>query len=289
MEANKQHRRGVLALLGTTLLWATTFVMMKSALGDVPPFWVMTLRFSGAALLLLVISGKRLKKLDRGTVIGGTKMGLLLFAAYYLMTLGLELISPGKNAFLITGYTIVTPFIAWAWHKTRPDGYNLIAAAMCFVGMGLASLSGPAELGKGELLTISSGLFYALHIVCSGRETQGRDPILITLVQMATIAVLSFAGALIWEEFPTNVPAYTWANLAYLSIVCTGLCFLLQTYGQKYTTPMETSIILPFESVFGALFSVAMGEQIHLREGIGYALMFLAAIVSEAKPGQKRE
>ena len=285
MEA-KQRRRGILALFGATLLWATTFVMMKSAMEEVPVLWVIALRFTGAALLLAAVAGKRLKQLDRGTLIGGAKMGLLLFLAYLLQNIGLTMISPGKNAFLLTGYTVVTPFVAWAWNKTRPDRFNLTAAAMCFLGMGLASFSADLTVGKGELITIASGLFYALHIVCSGRETQGRDALLISFVQMAVIGGVSLVLMPIFSEFPRNVQPDTWLNIAYLSVVCTGVCVLLQAYGQKYTPPMEVSIILPFESVFGALFSVALGEQVAVREGVGYVLMFLAAIVSEVKPFQ---
>lgn len=288
MKANEK-RRGVTALLSATLLWATTFVMMKSAMEEVPVLWVIALRFAGAALLLAVVAGKRLKQLDKGTLIGGAKMGVLLFSAYWLQNIGLTMIEPGKNAFLLTGYTILTPFVAWIWNKTRPDRFNVIAAGMCFLGMGLASFGSDLTVGKGELITISSGLFYAFHIVCSGRETQGRDTLLISFVQMATIGALSLLLTPLFGEFPHDVRPSTWLNIAYLSIICTGLCFLLQAYGQKYTPPMEVSIILPFESVFGALFSIALGETVTPREGTGYVLMFLAAIVSEVRPGRKKE
>lgn len=287
MEA-KQRRKGLAALLAATLLWATTFVMMKSAMEEVPVLWVIALRFAGAALLLAAVAGKRLKQLDRGTLKGGAKMGVLLCSAYLLQNIGLTMIEPGKNAFLLTGYTILTPFVAWAWNKTRPDRFNLLAAAICFLGMGLASFGADLTVGKGELITIASGIFYALHIVCSGRETQGRDALLISFVQMATIGAISLVLMPIFSEFPRNVRPDTWLNIAYLSIVCTGVCFLLQAYGQKYTPPMEVSIILPFESVFGALFSIALGEQVTVREGVGYTLMFLAAIVSEVRPGGRK-
>jgi len=283
----QKKRKGVAALLAATLLWATTFVMMKSAMEEVPTLWVIALRFAGAAVMLAAVAGKRLKKLDKGTVIGGAKMGVFLFLAYWLQNIGLTLIEPGKNAFLLTGYTVLTPFVAWAWNSTRPDRFNLIAAAMCFCGMGLASFGSDLSIGKGELITISSGFFYALHIVCSGRETQGRDTLLISFMQMVTIAALSFALMPIFSEFPRDVRPSTWLNIAYLSVICTGLCFLLQAYGQKYTPPMEVSIILPFESVFGALFSIALGETVTAREGIGYCLMFFAALVSEVRPGGK--
>ena len=286
-EQQQMHHRGVAAMLAATLLWATTFVMMKSAFQDVPVLWVIALRFLGAAILLAVVGAKRLRRLDKGTVIGGMKMGVLLFVAYLLQNLGLVTIAPGKNAFLLTGYTVITPFVAWAWDRKKPDAIHLLAAAVCFTGMGLASFHGDATIGQGEILTITSGLFYALHIVCSSRETRDREVLLVSLVQMTPIAVISLVLAVCFAEFPTDAPPYTWWNIAYLSLVCTGVCFLLQTYGQKYTPAVEVSIILPFESVFGALFSVMLGEQIIAREVAGYTLMFLAALLSQVRPGKK--
>ena len=174
MEAN-QKGRGIAALLAATLLWATTFVMMKSAMEEVPVLWVIALRFVGAAVVLAAVAGRRLKQLNKGTLVGGAKMGVFLFLAYLLQNIGLTMIEPGKNAFLLTSYTILTPFVAWAWNKTHPDRWNLIAAGMCFLGMGLASFRSDLSIGRGELLTISSGIFYALHIVCSGRERSAFD------------------------------------------------------------------------------------------------------------------
>ena len=57
----QKKRKGVAALLAATLLWATTFVMMKSAMEEVPTLWVIALRFAGAAVMLAAVAGKRLK------------------------------------------------------------------------------------------------------------------------------------------------------------------------------------------------------------------------------------
>lgn len=69
-----------------------------------------------------------------------------------------------------------------------------------------------------------------------------------------------------------------------MCVLCTFACYYLQTIGQKYTSPQTSSILLTLESVFGTLISVAFyGEQLTLRELAGFALIFIAVIISETK------
>ena len=67
----------------------------------------------------------------------------------------------------------------------------------------------------------------------------------------------------------------------------------MQTFGQKYTSPQTSSIILTLESVFGTLISVIFyHEALTVREICGFALIFIAVLISETKlaflrPGAK--
>ena len=66
--------------------------------------------------------------------------------------------------------------------------------------------------------------------------------------------------------------------------MCTAVCFLLQTIGQKYTPPTSSSVILTLESVFGTAFSVMLGqEELSLRLVLGFVLIFCAVLISETK------
>ena len=59
---------------------------------------------------------------------------------------------------------------------------------------------------------------------------------------------------------------------------------LLQTIGQKYTSPQTSSILLTLESVFGTLISVVFyHEQLTVRELAGFVLIFAAVLISETK------
>lgn len=283
--ANGQSRRlGRASLLGATLIWGSSFIILKSTLDSVPTLWVLALRFTGAAALMALIGWKELKQLDRQYLKKGAVLGTALFAAYTLQTFGLEYTTPGKNAFLTATYCVLVPFMWWAFTKKRPDAYNLGAALVCIIGMALVSLDGDLSLGLGDGLTICCGIFYALHIILTSRAVEGRSPVLLSMVQFAVAGLWCWVTAPMVSAFPTGVPASAWWSIAYLCFMCTGICFLLQTIGQKHTTPQTASIILTLESVFGTLLSVIFyHEQLSLKTLTGFVLIFIAVLISETK------
>lgn len=283
MKRNK-HAVGLLALFGCTLIWGTSFVILKNALDSVPTLWILAIRFSGAALLMALIGWKKLKLLTPGYWRGGALMGLFLAAAYIVQTYGLVYTTPGKNAFLTETYCVLVPFLWWAIRRVAPDRYNLIAAVICLVGIGLVSLTEGLAIGFGDAVTLGCGLFYGLHIIATSLSVEGKDPLLLSFVQFLTGTVVCLVLAPFAEPFPAAVPAAAWWRIGYLCVACTGLSFLLQTLGQKYTPPSEASILLTLESVFGVIFSVLFyHERLSLRVVSGFVLIFLAILISETK------
>ncbi len=284
MQTQKTARLGRLALLLTTLIWGSSFIILKATLDSVPTLWVLAFRFTGAALLMLLFGFRNLKKLDKGYLKSGLVMGVALAAAYVVQTYGLVYTTPGKNAFLTATYCVLVPFLWWAFYKKRPDKYNVAAAMTCIAGMALVSLQGDLSVNVGDVLTMCCGLFYALHIIATSRAVENRDPVLLSMLQFAVAAVICWVSAPLASPFPTAVPASAWWAIVYLCFMCTGICFLLQTYGQKYTPPQTTAILLTLESVFGTLLSVIFyHERLNVQVCVGFVLIFLSVIISETK------
>lgn len=284
MSERKYGHIGRLALIGATLLWGSSFVVLKTTLDSVPTLWILAIRFTGAAILMGLPSIKQLAKIDKRCLASGVFMGLALYAAYTLQTFGLVYTTPGKNAFLTATYCVLTPFLWWAFTRKRPDLYNILAALVCITGMALVSLNGDLSVGLGEGLTMCCGFFYALHIIFTSKGVARYGVGVLTTIQFATAALLCWISAPISAPFPDSVPSSAWLSIAYMCVLCTFACYYLQTIGQKYTSPQTSSILLTLESVFGTLISVAFyGEQLTLRELAGFALIFIAVIISETK------
>jgi len=275
---------GRIALFAAALLWGMSFVAMKSVLTNIPPLYILAIRFCGAAIILLPACMHKLKKIKRAHLFSGALMGVALLLAYIFQTFGLRLTTPGKNAFLTSTYCVIVPFLYWLLIKKKPDRYNAAAAIVCTIGIGLISLESDLSIGMGDLLTIICGLFFAVHIVITARSVSERDPVTLSMLQFAVAGITALIIAALFEPAPSGVtPADIW-SMAFLTVVSTATCLLLQVFGQKYTPPSQAAVIMTLESVFGALSSVILfGEILTPRLIAGFILTFAAVIISETK------
>ena len=280
----KKKRLAFAALIAMTFIWGTSFVILKNTLESISTLYILAVRFTGAALIMAVFGAREWRKADRKYLIGGALMGACMFVAYVFQTYGLVYTTPGKNAFLTTTYCVIVPFLYWLIRGRKPDGWNIAAAVLCVIGVGLISLDAELSVNKGDILTVICGLFYALHIIVSAAYVRGRSVILLTAVQFGTAAVLSWISAVMFAPAPSGAPASAWLSVAYLCIMCTAVCFGLQAFGQKYSPPSQTAVIMTLESVFGAAISVVFfNEKLTLKIFLGFAAMFIAVLISETK------
>mgnify|MGYP005755341125 CR=1 FL=1 len=286
--SNVRHTQALAAcgLLLTALIWGFAFVVVKNSLDLIPPIYMLAFRFTIASAALALILFRRLRRITRRDLQSGAILGVFLFAAYALQTIGCQYTTAGKNAFLTTIYVILVPFLHWLINRRRPDRYVIGGALLAMVGIGLLSLQGEGGIALGDLLTLLCGIFFAVHIVYIDRYTLAQDPAILTVLQLATAAVLSFLLApLIDGPFPAQAlhpEAVT--GMLYLGLLSTMLGFLLQNVGQKYTTPSTASLLLSFESVFGVLFSTLfLHEAMTARMLLGCLLMFIAVLLVETR------
>jgi len=279
-QANETHKQRIHAIASVTQGAPSN----EKGTGARRAFPTLLLAAFFAALLMALIGWKELRSFSSEYLRKGLGLGAALFTAYTLQTFGLEHTTPGKNAFLTATYCVIVPFMWWFFTKKRPDRYNIAAALVCICGMALVSLDGSLSLGLGDGLTICCGFFYALHIILTAKAVEGRSPVLLSMVQFAVAGLLCWIAAPFVSAFPQNVPSSAWWSIAYLCFMCTGICFLLQTIGQKHTSPQTASIILTLESVFGTLLSIIFyHEQLSLKTAMGFVLIFAAVLISETK------
>lgn len=274
-------------ILIATLIWGTTFFIMKDTLDAVSLHFLLAFRFTIAAVLLAIVFGRHWKGIDPSYWWRGGIMGLLLYAAYATQNWGLMGTTPGKNAFFTAVYCIIVPFLYWMVDRLRPDRFNVLAAVLCIAGIGLVSWDGGFALSWGDGLTLVGGFFYACHIVATSKFAKGRDIFILTVIQFAATALCCWVGVLVSRGFPANgLPARAWLSLLYLAIAATTLALLFQNIGQKYTDPSSAAVLLSLEAPFGVFFSVVFAdEKLTLSICLGFLLIFIAVVCSETKFG----
>ena len=271
-----------------TIIWGSSFVVMKNSVDVLPTFWLLAIRFTFSALVLAVVFIKRWKVLDRQYLIGGTVMGFCLFVAYAFQTFGLEQTTSGKNAFFTAVYCVIVPFLYWVIAKRRPDKFNILAAFLCIAGIALVSVTGSnaTAFNMGDVLTLIGGFFFAAHIVAVAKYSEGRDIFILTTLQFASFALFSWIGVLITR--PALTPGVfdqsLIFSLAYLVIFASCGALLFQNIGQKYTVPSTAAVLLSLEAPFGVFFSILFAnERPTPLMFVGFTLIFLAVVCSETK------
>lgn len=273
-------------LLGTAIIWGFAFVIVKNSLDKVPPVYMLAFRFSIAFTALAIVFAKKFKTINKKIIGQGVLLGFLLFGAYLVQTIGCQYTTAGKNAFLTTVYVVIVPFLQWGMNKKKPNGYCIIAAFMAIVGIGLLSLQGDMSVNIGDALTLLCGLGFAFHMIYIDRYTQSHDPVLLTILQLffggvfSWIAALAFGGGIPQAAFSTEIVV----AMLYLGVLSSAMGFLLQTIGQKYTSPSTTSLFLSMESVFGVLFSIIfLKEALTAKMLLGCMMIFTAIVLAETK------
>ena len=196
-----------LALIAATLIWGSTFVLMKDTVDVLAPSWLLFFRFTIGWSVLSVIFFKKLKMLDKKYLLSGAVIGLCLFCAYFSQTVGITGTTPGKNAMLTAGYCVLVPFLMWIVNRKKPDIYNILAAFICIAGIGMVALSYEGEsltVVPGDAFTLLGAFFYAAHMVAVWMLARDKDPILITILQFFYSSLFCFAAAIV-QGAPLNL------------------------------------------------------------------------------------
>lgn len=286
MDAVKKRQvKADLALLFVAFSWGITFVVVKDALAGIGPFYFVALRFLLASLFLVAIYWRHMAKLDRSTLLAGGFIGLFLFGGYAFQTVGLQYTGPATAGF-ITGLAVVlVPFLSAVIYRRLPGFYVLAGVACATLGLGLLTLQGGSfDTNPGDLLILICAVCYGLHIIMVGRYAGHHDPVLLAIIQIATVSAASFLFALGLEKMPARLTTTVWVAFLITAIPATSLAFLIQNKVQRYTSPTHTAIIFTMEPVFAAVTAHIMGREIlSLSQAAGCLLILAGMLVAELK------
>jgi len=277
-------RRADLQMLLATIIWGSSYLFMKSGLASIQELNLIALRFTIAFIVAAVIFHRRLLRADRETWIAGAVMGTVLFAAFVLITYGVQRTSASQAGFLISLAVIFVPILMTIIHKKIPDVRLAASIVLAVSGLGLLTLQHELRLHIGDVLCILAALVYAMYIIIAGRYTPKHDPLTLGTIQLGMAAGLGIAAAFLFETPHLPDSAEAWAAILGLGILCSGIGYILQTLAQRHASPARTSLIFSLEPLFAAAFAFTFqGEQLTLQGYTGAALMLLAVLVAELK------
>ena len=278
-----------LLLVLITLIWGSTFVLIKEALKDSSPLLLNTVRLTLAAMLLMLYYRKSLAVLSRPSLIAGTTVGIFLYLGYAFQTAGLKFTTPSKSAFLTGSSTILVPLILVVFWRTRIHLWRVVGIALAFLGLFLMTVPGGsagwADFGKvnqGDILSIGCAISFALQIIFLGRATQRFPFEVIAVLQIGVAAVLMAVTTPLLEHPHLQPSGTVIAAVLITGILGTALAFTVQAWAQQFTPATHTALIFTMEPVFAWLTSyIYLRERLGFRASAGASLILAGVLVSE--------
>jgi drug/metabolite transporter (DMT)-like permease len=243
-------------------------------------------RFTIATLVLILIKPSVLRRFNLAFIKKGALIGLFLGSGYIFQSFGLTLTTVSNTGFITGLYVVLTPVVAALILKKNITRIEWFAVFMATAGLALLSFNG-LTFGLGEFLVLVSALFFALHIVALGEWSKGLDTYALTVLQLGTCALLTFAASL-KSGFKAPPDSGVWWSIIYTALFATALAFIVQTWAQSFIKPSSVAVILAMEVVFAAAFGIwLLSEPLTLRIALGgilvMASMYLIILLDQRK------
>jgi drug/metabolite transporter (DMT)-like permease len=288
--------KGALPCFLAAVIWGLSFVFQTTAMDTIREF-----TFSGVRMVLAVLvlfpasllseklskeppkSGEEKRQARKTLWKAGVLCGVCLFAGFNLQQFAFVDTPTGKIGFLTAQYMVIVPVLGTIFFHKKIEtriGFSVLLAVFgnFLLCMQKGSLS---SFGRGELLSLSCSLFFALQILIVDYYAPQINVISLSCVQFTVAGAMSLACMFIFEHPTVSSILSAAPELLYAGIMSSAGAFTLQLYGQKHTDPVLASMLLCLESVFSALFGwLILKQSLSAREMLGCAIMFLAIVLA---------
>ncbi len=287
-----------LILLGCSVIWGSAFVAQSAAMDlGMQPYAFTAVRMLVGALCLMPFIYLRRRTALPATKAGkvrlvksGMLIGVTVAVASCFQQVGLQYTTAGKGAFLTALYILLVPIVGAVFFHRGTGLWTWLCLVIGAVGLWFLSITESFTLEKGDALMVLCALVFTLQILLVDKFAPDFDPLTLCCLEFLTAGLLSFLPMAIFEGFSfQNIRPALWCIL-YCGIFSCGIAYWLQIVGQRHLPPALASLIMSFESVFGAIFgALILHERMTGRELLGCALIFAALVFSQVFPQQRKE
>lgn len=268
-------------------LWAGNFIVVKGALGTLPPVGFTALRYGLASLSLLVLMRWRdgAIRLPHGDIRSIAVLGIIGFGIYQILwVVALQTIPAGDSALLIATTPVMTALLAMATGADSPNRVKLVGAIVSFLGVATVIVAGQGlNLGAsvgGDLLTLAAAACWAIYTV-RGATILRRQTALMTTTWavvagtlfMAPIGIAQMATADLSAIGPSMV-----LSIIYAGTLAAGVPNVVVFHGVKLLGPTRISALQTLVPALAVVLAVIfLGEPIRPAQLIG-GVIILAGV-----------
>jgi drug/metabolite transporter (DMT)-like permease len=282
-----QRNKAILQALFVTLLWSSSWVLIKLTIEEIPPLTFAGLRYFIAFIVLMPGMVKKRESIRKLT---GKEWGqlLLLGLVYYAFTQGGQFLSL-KHLDAITLSLMLNfsaPLVAIIGLVVLHEPVSKLqwGGLVLFLLGVLVYFIPQTSLPKSTLGLVLGGFTVLSNAVSSimGRRVNRQkslDPLIVTGISMGFGAILLLGSGIGIQGLPP-LSSKSWLILIELAVVNTALAFWLWNKSLQVLTAMESSIINNTMLIqITLLASIFLGERLSQVGAIGLIIAFIGALL----------
>ncbi len=283
MKFEMNERRGEILVALALALRASSLLFGKIAMQSMGPYLTIALRFTIAFVLIALLFRRSLRKVDAKTLFHCALIGFFFFLAMVFEMKGLQTTPSSVTAFLEGSVVVIVPAIACIMQKKLPDLLTVASAIIALIGVAFLTLKGD-RLGftTGELLVLGGTVWYSLTVIVTDKAAKNDDLEVVAVYQLLFIAIFAYIGAFIFEEIRLPQSGTEWGAVLALAIICSGVGFTIQPFGQKYTTPERAGILAVFNPLTAAVLGVVFLHEKMTPSMLAGSFLILVSILAPA-------
>jgi len=255
---NTKRLLTVLAFAAIYLIWGTTYLANLFGLQDMKPIILSTLRYSAAAILLLVWCLVRKLSFPKGRQLKVLAISglLMLGGGAGFVVIGEQYINSGHTAVVIATEPLLFLLMdKKGWRSNFSNKWLLTGLLLGFTGIFIFSrltvdphAAAGSVIGsiKGTLVVLMSCIFWvAGTLYARQRRTEESSGVADAAVQHIAAAIACgiisfFLGE--WHSFtPSEVSSSAWGALAFLVVMSSLVAFIAFSWLMKIKTPAMVS------------------------------------------------
>jgi len=236
--------------LFAAIVWGTTFVSTKVLLSyGLGPAEILLYRFILAYFSIWIFSPKRLLARswkDELLFIGAGVCGGSLY--FIFENTALEITLASNVSLIICTAPILTAFIAFLFNKNEKIPARLIyGSVIALIGVGFVVFNGSFILKinpLGDILTVLAALMWAFYGLIL-KKLDARYPVLFITRKVFIYGIITLLPYFLFDpietSWPTLVQPVVVANLLFLGLIASMLCYLLWNTAVKELGAVRTS------------------------------------------------
>jgi drug/metabolite transporter (DMT)-like permease len=271
--------------------WGTTWVTMRMALEEIPPFSmrVATLSLGMAVLTAFArVQGRTLAISSRRTWMHICFASLLNIVAFSMFTPFAQLAADtSRVAILVYTMPIWAAMLALPILGERMTSTRTVALALCVAGMAvlIAPLAG-LGIPLGIMLALGAAVSWAAGTVYLKWARLDGDPMAVTIWQLVFgVAAVAVCLVIFEGTLHLNTGPRAMFGLVYSGIIGSGLCYFLWFDIVRRLPASTAALGILASPVIGVITAmIVLGERPTFYDAIGFALMLGASAIVVLRP-----